>query len=98
MTEPHPAIPDGILPEATDLRRAAAILLHADPVTFNLTGVAEVIAEVKLTDRRIIELITGMAVLAYQTPDLGTEEGQRALRNSWAHYKTIEQQRKGHDD
>lgn len=84
-------IPPGIIPEAKDLRRAAQLLIAADPMRFNLAGVAEIIAEVKTTDRRITELITGMSVLAYQTPDLGTDDGQRALHNAWHHYRTMEQ-------
>jgi hypothetical protein len=91
-------IPPGIIPQAKDLRRAAALLIAADPMAFNVAGVGENIAEVKLTDRRITELITALAVQAYQTPDLGTDEGQRALRNSWARYRAIEKEREASSD
>lgn len=97
MTD-QPDIPPHILPEAKDLRRAAQLLIAADPMRFNLAGVAEIIAEVKTTDRRITELLTGMSVLAYQTPDLGTDDGQRALRNSWAHYRATEKERENNTD
>lgn len=78
-----PPIP-GVIPEATDLRRAAAMLIAADPMAFNAPAVADIVQQVK-ADLRITELMTGMAVLAYKTPDLGTEEGQRAL---WQSYLT----------
>ncbi len=79
-----------ILPTAKDLRRAAQLLVAADPMRFNLDAVAAVVAEVKQTDRRVTQLLTGMAVLAYQTPDLGTDDGQRALRNAWKHHRQKE--------
>lgn len=73
----------GLIPEARDLRRAAAMLIAADPMCINASAIAEVIEQVK-SDLRITELMMGMAVLAYKAPaDLGTEEGQRAL---WASY------------
>lgn len=74
----------GLVPEARDLRRAAAMLIAADPMGINAAAIAEVIEQVK-SDLRITELMMGMAVLAYQAPDLGTEEGQRAL---WASYNS----------
>lgn len=97
MTD-EPSIPPGIIPEAKDLRRAAALLIAADPLAFNLPAVMDVLNEVKTTDQRVTPLITAMSVLAYQSPDLGTDDGQQALRNSWAHYRSIEQHRKDTTD
>src|SRR5690606_28485620 len=47
-----------ILPTAKDLRRAAQLLVAADPMRFNLDAVAAVVAEVKQTDRRVTQLLT----------------------------------------
>lgn len=97
MNQPPASVPAGVVPEATDLRRAAAMLIAADPMAFNLDAVAEIIGQVK-NDLRITELVTGMAVLAYRTPDLGTAEGQHALWAAYANYLQVEKNRKEGDE
>lgn len=87
----------GVIPEAKDLRRAAAMLIAADPMGFNFPGIAEIIEQVKL-DLRITELMTGMAVLAYKTPDLGTDEGQKALWASYAYHLQQEKEKESSAD
>lgn len=77
----NPEIPPGLIPEAVDLRRAAALIKHANPDQMNLDGLAAIIAEVK-TDRRITEILVATAVIAHQVPagvHLGDATGQNAL-------------------
>lgn len=78
-------------PGPTDIRRAAALLIHANPDATNPAGVAAIIAEVK-TDRRITELFMALAVIAYSTgtAPLSTPEGQAGLTRIVADYATQE--------
>lgn len=87
-----------LIPQARDLRRAAELLLAADPLCFDVTRVGEIIAEVKLTDRRITQLLTGMAVQFYANPSPATVEGRKALMGSRDHYRRMETEKGNTDD
>ncbi|MCX2929269.1 hypothetical protein ORI20_03210 [Mycobacterium sp. CVI_P3] len=87
-------VPAGLLPEAVDLRRAAAVLLAADPVLINAEGIGDVITEVK-HDLRITELVVAVSIVAHRITDIGTDDKQKQLWEEWAHFKAIEEQRKG---
>ena len=71
------AVP-GIVPGPTDVRRAAALLIHANPDALNPAGVAAIVAELK-GDLRITEVLTALCAIAYATEHLDTPEGQAGL-------------------
>ena len=74
-------IPAGIVPGPTDIRRAAALLIHANPNATNAAGIAAIVDELK-ADLRITEALVAVALVAYASPQpLGTPAGQAGLVN-----------------
>jgi hypothetical protein len=85
-------IPPGLIPEAIDLRRAAALIKHANPDRMSLAGLEAIIAEVK-GDLRITQALVAVAVISYQIPGgvkLGSPEGQSGLDALIARYSQME--------
>lgn len=87
-----------LIPEAVDLRRAAELILACDPSLFDVTRAGEVIAEVKLTDRRITQLMTACATHFYLNPSPATTEGRAALLASRDHFRLMENEKENTDD
>lgn len=67
------------LPRAVDVRRAAALLMHADPDGIHVAGVEAVLAEVD-HDGRTTELYLALCSLIYGIhPDLSSADGKAGL-------------------
>lgn len=79
-----------LIPEAKDLRRAAELILACDPSLFDVARAGEIIAEVKLTDRRVTQLMTACATHFYLNPSPATTEGRSALLASRDHFRLME--------
>jgi hypothetical protein len=81
----------GLIPGPTDIRRAAAFLIHANPDATNLAGIAAIVSEIK-DDRRITELLAALVVVAYSASEvpLSTPEGQAGLARIVNAYATQE--------
>lgn len=76
-----PIIPPGIVPDDRDMRRAAALMIHANPDRTDPAGIAAIVAEIK-GDLRITEALCALVILAYATEKqlLSSDEGQAGLR------------------
>ncbi len=91
-------IPEGLLPEAVDLRRAAALIKHCNPDMMNLDGLDAIVSEVK-SDLRITQALAAVAVIAYQVPGwCETRQPPGAIRPGCPNLPLLPDgsQRKGH--
>ena len=94
---PHPEVPR-FLPTATDLRRAAAVLLHADPLWVDGDGLRSIAAEVD-ADGRGVQLAAAVSIVAHQIGmDLAADEAKQAIRNAHNYYRSIEKSRQENPD
>lgn len=74
------------LPDARDIRRAAALIQHANPNAFDVAGINAVLAEIHV-DHRTTELILATATICHALmPKLTGETGTAGLRQIIADY------------
>ncbi|QOW00621.1 hypothetical protein RCF27_10245 [Rhodococcus pyridinivorans] len=76
--------------DPADIRRAAALLTHADPDGTNVAGVNVILLEARDAGR-ITELFLALCLVTYGiVPDLSTVAGKAGLSGIIAHHLALE--------